>query len=65
MKGSNEIHLNQITMQEVVQHYLDNVLFAEGKSPKVDEVRRDPSQTYAHHFIVQLKEREQEARDDG
>ncbi len=39
MQGKNTMELNEATMKKVVQHYFDTVLFAEGKSPVVTNVK--------------------------
>ena len=38
MKGVNEIYFNIATIEEIVQHYFDTVLFKDGASPKVASV---------------------------
>lgn len=45
MIGNNSFTLNEATMKAAVQHYLDTVLFVEGKAPNVEGVTA--TSTYA------------------
>ena len=57
MIGSNEIHLNQQTMIEAVQMYLDSQ-FAAGKAPKVQAVEKSGNSSYGDSYIVKTQEPE-------
>lgn len=39
MIGSNSMSFNKASMMEALQHYFDTVLFADGKAPKVTDVK--------------------------
>jgi len=54
MKGCNEIRICQAQMIDIVQHYFNTVLFAEGKSPAVNGICHDS--TYG--FSIKVVESE-------
>jgi hypothetical protein len=58
VKGPKAVQLNQAAMIEVVQHYFDGVLFAEGQSPKVTEVKVREVVHNTVHFTIETEERE-------
>lgn len=43
MIGTNKLEVNRSTMNEIVQHYFDTVLFTEGNSPIVKAVHENTS----------------------
>lgn len=60
MIGSNSLVLNQATMTAAMQHYFDTVLFAEGKSPKVKNVKQENGHTPT--FTVEVETPKEEAK---
>ena len=52
MKGTNELSLNQATMIEAVQLWLDSLLSAKG--PTVTKVERDGSSYNGREFRVTI-----------
>lgn len=54
MIGNNELHLNQSTMVEAMQQYLDGQ-FATGKSPKVLSVSKDGNSAYGDSYVVKTE----------
>jgi hypothetical protein len=54
MKGSNSLHLNEATMIEAVQEYLDKRMSTH--APVVDGVKHCGS-TYNAEFLVSVSER--------
>lgn len=59
MKGSNEMILNQATMIEAVQMWLDSQMMP-GKSPQVSTVKANGTSSYeGTQFAVSLTDREQ------
>ena len=59
MKGSNELQINQATMIEAVQMYLDSQM-REGLSPVVIGVKSKPAGYGADLFTVTLDEKKTE-----
>lgn len=65
MLGTNNLDLSQESMVAAVQHWLENVLFKDGKAPRVESVTwegdsRGYSST-AGSFVVKLAEPAKEA----
>ena len=60
MQGNNTFHFNQVTMQEIVQHYLDTVLLKEGKKIVVTGIKY--LGTASHAFEVSVTESESEGK---
>jgi hypothetical protein len=56
MIGNNTMELNGATMCQIVQHYFNTVLFAEGKAPVVDEVRGTGNGTFVVKTEAPAKE---------
>ena len=54
MKGNNELNLNEATMIEAVQFWL-NAQFLEGKAPTVKSIKGGTS-TYDNTFKVSVEE---------
>lgn len=52
MKGNNELHLNQATMIEAVQHYLEKIMIA--PVPVVKQVKQEQKNGYADIFIIEV-----------
>lgn len=42
LTGAMELHISQNAMKEIVQHYLETVMYAPGQTPKVVGVRPGP-----------------------
>lgn len=64
MRGKNTIHLNQATIIDAVQMYL-NSRFKEGHAPVVECVDYDKSNGYnGDTFIVKTTEAGEEKKDD-
>ena len=55
LEGINELHLNGATLTLAVQHYFDTVLFKEGKSPKVTNIKMVLEASTAKTFIVSIE----------
>lgn len=56
MKGTNELHLNEATVREAIQHWLDSKM---ATSPKVAGFKKDPSPSmYRNVFVVTLESEE-------
>lgn len=55
MKGNNSMSLNQATVIEMLQHYLDTILFSKGQSPRITSFIYYPSDNLLR---LQLKEQE-------
>ena len=53
MKGTNEFRLNEATMIEIVQGWLDATI--KGAVPKVESVKHLHTE---HSFVIRMKERE-------
>ena len=60
MIGSNEIRLNQQTMIEAVQMYLDSQ-FAAGKAPMVQSVEKTGNSAYGDSYTIKTQEPEAKA----
>jgi len=56
MKGSNKLELNEATMIEAIQFWLDSQ-FISGKSPKVIAIKADSTTGYTRTFLVETDER--------
>ncbi len=56
MKGNNELNLNEATMIEVVQYWLNAQMHA-GKAPEVYRVQPDRSGSF-NCFIIYVREPE-------
>jgi hypothetical protein len=59
MKGSNTMEFNSATMEQIVQHYFDTVLFKEGQVPKVTSVM-GKTEMGVSSFTVRTSEKEEE-----
>lgn len=55
MKGNNTLEVNQDTMVEAVQRYLDEE-FATGKAPQVLSIKSKDA--FLNTFVVEIKEKE-------
>ena len=51
MKGRNDLRLNLLTVQAIVQHYFDTVLFS-SPGPEVSSVSFDTSSTTGPALVV-------------
>lgn len=54
MKGNNSLHLNEATMIEAVQEYLNARMLS--AAPKVTSVKAENSSAYSATFIVNVEE---------
>ena len=54
MEGKNSLILNHATVVEMLQYYFDNVLFADGQSPTVEDVEQDKTSYGPEEFKVRI-----------
>lgn len=57
MKGNNKLHLNQATMIEALQYYLEREMPT--NTPKVTEVSQGQSRGGAAEFEISVTDKEQ------
>jgi hypothetical protein len=57
MKGNNSMELNEATMIEVVQFWLDNKMFRENAAPQVTAVKTSPDSGYTRLFKIETTDR--------
>jgi len=51
VQGDNELRFNQATMQDVVEHYLNNVMFNKENQCSVSKVE-ETGTNYSKEFVV-------------
>ena len=63
MRGNNELHVNEATMIEALQEWLDNrVLVSRRGTSKVTSVHEDPRNSYGGRiFIIKTEEAKTDA----
>ena len=54
MIGTNSMTINLATMMEALQHYFDTVIFVEGKSPTIKNVKGNTSD-HVPTFVIDFE----------
>lgn len=57
MNGTNEVHFNKVTMCEIVEHYLNTVLFTD-KNPVIVSSFEETGNGYNKVFKVEFTPKE-------